>query len=103
MHHPKLLTPFSEAHSSLLLEQSFHRPLARPGHPAKLRELLTIARIGDEFFGDPNCTWIGNVRKLQRNRLEGFELIRDQVDQVALPNDRVPKSAERAGIQDEFP
>src|SRR5580693_2127549 len=92
LHQAKLLAPLTEGHPHLLLKESFHRSLTSAGYFADLREWTGVARVGDKYLCDSKCPGVGKVRKLQRNHLNGFELVNDCVDQVALPLNTLPQS-----------
>src|SRR5882724_3585224 len=61
-----------------------------------------VAWVGQEDFGDPERSWIGWVRKLQRNHLNGFKLVDDHVGQKSLPANRLLQGCEGASMENEF-
>jgi hypothetical protein len=103
VHKAELLPPFSKSHSSLILEKPLHRAFAGAASPAQLLQLLSIRRIGQQDFGYVARPWVGEVGKLQRNHLNSFELVSNQVDQVPLPYDTLFQSMKAARMEDEFP
>lgn len=102
LHEPKLLPPSSKRHSDLLLEQSFDGSLSRPSAPAELRQSARVAGIACEHLCDVDQPWIGQMRKLQRNGLYRFELMKNDRDQVQLPGYRCFQGTQTAGVKDQL-
>src|SRR5215472_8571073 len=102
LHESKLLPPFPKRHSNLLLEQSFDGSLSRRSPLAQLSESSRIARIAHQYFCDSKQPWIGQMGKLQRDRLHRFQLIKNDGDQVHLPFHRFLQSTHATGVKDQF-
>ena len=102
LHEPKLLTPLPKRHSDFLLEQPFDRPLSHPSPLAKLSESSRIARITHQYFCDSNQSWIGQMWELQRDGLHGFELMKNDRNQVRLPFHRFLQRTHSTSVKYEF-
>src|SRR5437868_11554801 len=99
MQQAKLLSPLTKTHANAFLEKPFHRSFARAGSFAEFCKWPLIAGVGQERGGDPKCPRVRRVRKPQRNRLNLFQLIEQQLDQVELCSDSFLQSDEGASVQ----
>ena len=102
LHQPKLLPPLAKRQARVLQEKSLHRSPAGASRSAKLRERPAVPRVGQQCFRDsqrPRIRWRG---KLQRNRLDRFQLVQNHVDQMRLPPDPAPQPSKHARMQNQF-
>ena len=102
VHEAELLAPLAEGRAGFLLKEALDCSSARAGSVAELLERLRVAGIFCQQLRDAHGSWIGQVRKLQGDHLNGFELVDDGVDQVELRGDGLLQSAIAAGVEDQF-
>jgi hypothetical protein len=84
VHEAKLLPPPTERHPYVILEESLHRSLAGAAYFADLRQRSIVARVGNEYLGDPDRPGVGRIGELQRHCRNGSQLVEYYIYQVAL-------------------
>jgi hypothetical protein len=102
MHESKLLPPFTEGHPCLFQEEPLHCSNARAYRPADLSQRLPISLSGDQYFGKPLRSWVDQVRKLERHRLYGSELVNQYIYQMSMYCDSCVKGPQGAGVENEL-
>jgi len=102
VHEAQLLTPLAESHAGFFLKQALDGPSTGAALPTNLCQGFSITGISAENLRNSRHPGIAEVRQLQRDHLHGFELIDQHVDEMPLPADGLLKSAEGAGMQDQF-
>jgi len=102
LHEPELQPPFSECHPCLFQEEPLHSSNARTYRPADLSERLPISWLGNQYFGESPCSWVDQVRKLERHHLYGPELVNQHIYQVAMYRDSRAKGSQYAGVENEL-
>ena len=82
MHKPQLLPPLPECHAGFLLKEPFDRPLARAALLANLTQRAIVARICGKDLGDSLRSWVRQMRQLQGDHFNRFQLIQNYANEM---------------------